>query len=249
MSVLRGPAGVMFALSAVLGGCGGQQFGSELTVRPKPLRLKGEGSYTIRLPADEKFSVAVPRAKKQPGLDGSADADARAQGSGAAEAFAKVRRNGVAEATFQLGHTFANESDDQIDLQVRAKCRYEFDVSNEPQTPLPDAVVELRLYARSVGGRLVRDLPLVDFNAESGPACGQADASWAFTVTLTPGEVMAIFAAGRAYVDSAKERSGQALLRVSDLSFEVITRPARAARAAGPTGPPAATKPQEPSPQ
>ena len=53
----------------------------------------------------------------------------------------------------------------------------------------------------------------------------------------------AVFAAGRAYVDIAKERSANALLRVSDFTLEVISRPAPAVRPE--PAPTTATQPED----
>jgi len=239
----------LLAAAFLLAGCGGGQFGSEIAARPKPLPITATGSITIRLPQDHKFSLVLPRETEQPGLDGTAEANANAQAQGTADAAASVARTGQAEAVFQLGHVFANETDRQLDLDFRVTCRYAFEVRNEPERLLPDARVALRLYARPQRGPLVRDVALLEHSTEAGPGQGQAEATRQFTVTLAPGDSLTVWLAGQARAEIAAERSGTATLRVSDLQFEVVTRPAPPVRMAPesvPAAPPGAQRPGGP---
>jgi hypothetical protein len=225
-------AAAVTAVTCLLGGCSSDQFGSELSVRPKPYALRKTESVTVRLPQDEPFSIALPLDHREPGLDGEADAHATAERTGQGEARATVTRSGTAEGLFRLGHAFANDTDRQIDLDITVRYQYEFEAREEPEARLPEASVGLRLYARDDRGRILRDWVLVSYSTDDGTARDQADRTTNCTITLGPGESVDVFLAGRAKADVSVERTASALLKLSGLQFEVVTRPAPAVRAA-----------------
>jgi hypothetical protein len=213
-------------VALLLFGCGGGQFGAELTARPKPLVLRAVEPQTIRLPQDQAFSIALPSATHRAGLGGTADAQGRAFPDGTAEASATVGQTGSANAEFQVGGAFSNDTDRQMDLAFRVTCRYEFAVSNQPERSLADASVGLQIYARVANGPMLRDIILLDQSTESGPAQGQSEAARDFTLTIGPGAGVTVWVAGRAQVNIPGERSGSAHLQVTGLTFNVATRPA-----------------------
>ena len=217
---------VAAGLLALLTGCMGAQFGSELSARPKPRALRSTQPTTMHLPQDEAFSIVLPSASKKAGLDGTAESDADAKPTGAAEASAAVKISGTADGLFQLGHALSNETDRQMDLAFTVRAHYEFEAKNEPAERLPDAAVGLRLYARELRGRLLRDLALVDATTESGVAQRQGDQTLNFTLTLGPGDTIHVFLAGQAKVDIATGRSASASLKVNGVEFDVVTQSA-----------------------
>jgi hypothetical protein len=217
---------VAAGLLALLTGCMGAQFGSELSAKPKPRALRSTQSATVHLPQDEAFAIVLPSAHKKAGLDGTAESDADAKPAGAAEASASVKTAGTAEGLFQLGHALSNETDRQMDVAFTVRVHYEFEARNQPAERLPDAAVGLRLYAREPRGRLLRDLVLVDATTESGTAQRHGDETLNFTLTLGPGDTVHVFLAGQAKVDISTGRSASSSLKVSHLEFDVVTQPA-----------------------
>jgi len=226
------PRGAVLVCSLLLAGCSSAQFGSELSARPKPQPIRDVESTTLRLPQTAPFSIALPRASKEAGLEGQADADASAKPSGEAEATASVTDSGKAEGLFQLGHAFANDTDRQMDLDCNVRFHCELEARQEPDARLPDASSGLRLYAREERGRMLRDIPLVEQSTENGTTQRQADEDLHFTVTLGPGQSVDIFLAGQARVDIPSGRSASATLKLRGLQFEVVTRPAPPIQAA-----------------
>jgi hypothetical protein len=215
----------------LLGGCSTAQFGAELSVKPKAYALRKTESVTLRQPQDEKFSIALESDHREPGLDGTADANARAQATGAGEAKAVVTRSGSAEGIFRLGQAFTNDTDRQMDLDFVVRFHYEFDARAEPDAGGPDAAVGLRLYAHEERGRMLRDFALIDYTTSDGNAQRGADENLSFTVTLGPTQTVEVFLAGRAKVDISAERSASATLKLSDLQYELTARPAPAIQA------------------
>ena len=61
---------VLGALALGLSGCGGADFGSELSARPKPRKLSGTDTQPLQLPRDAAFSIVFAPATKDPGLGG-----------------------------------------------------------------------------------------------------------------------------------------------------------------------------------
>lgn len=223
----RGGCALLLATSLLAcAGCSGTQFGSELSARPRPRLIGQPHSTTLRVPQDERFAIALPRSTRQAGLDGTADGDATADPTGSASATATVKLSGTAESLFQLGHSFANGTDQQLDLDITARCHSTYRVHAEPNAQLPDAVVGLRLYVRDSRGRMLRDLVLLDQDTENGTTQGQADQSPRFTITLAPGESADVYIAGLAKVDIPTGRTATAELTLSGLQFEVVTQPA-----------------------
>jgi len=229
---LHGRRAPLVALALLtLGGCSSNQFGAELSVRPRAYSLRKTQPVKLRLPQDENFSIALESSRREPGLDGEASADARAKPAGQGEASASVARSGTAEGLFRLGHAFANDTDRQMDLDLAVRYHCEYEAREEPDARLPDATVGLRLYARDERGQILRDFVLVEYATDDGTAQRQADDSVSFTLTLGPGQSVDVFLAGRAMVNVPTERTASGLLKLDGLQFEVVTRPAPAVRA------------------
>lgn len=208
----------------VLSGCSDTRFGSELAMRPKAHAIRTAERTTLRFPQDRPFSIALPSASKQAGPDGTAQADASARADGTAQALAAVGNSGTAEGLFQLGQAFANDKEQQLDLDFSVRFHYEFAAEAKPALDLPDAVVGLKLYARDSRGRLVRDMLLVQHSTENGATEQQGDKTASFTLTLGPSESVNVFLAGQAKVDIREGRSASCSLKLSDLVIEVVTR-------------------------
>ncbi len=212
----------------ILAGCGGGQFGSKLSSRPRPQPIRDTQASTLRLPADHKFSIVLPKVSKAPGLDSTATADCNAQADGQALALASITGNGLVESQFQIGHAVKNATELQADLDFRVRFRREFEVTHSLESPLPDAVVGLRLYVQDHDQRTLRDLPLIDLTTEHGAAAQSSDTDVRFTITLEPGGSLDVFLAGRAKVEIPDDRtaSASASLKLSGLEIEIQTRPA-----------------------
>lgn len=208
-------------LGAGATGCGAAGFGSELSTVPVAKPVSDISGGTIRIPQDEKFSIRQQSDHDQAELGGSATADATAAVEGTAAATADVTHGGTAEGTFQLGHAFQNDSNRQMDLLVRVRCTYEATVSNEPVTALPDAFAGLNLYARDGRNRLVRTDVLAAQSTEQGGTTGGGQVERRFTLTLAPGDSVAVFVAGNARVGVKPERSARSSIRLTGLELEV----------------------------
>ena len=218
-------------LTAPLAGCGSGRFGSDLSARPAPRPIQPNDGDSLRLPRDASFSIVLPQASKKPGLDGTAEADAEATGAGDAMATVAVTHSGEALGLFQLGHAFKNDTDRQVDLEVAVQLNYSFEATADPESGYPDATVGLRLYARDVHGRMLRDLEFVEHSTENGPAASKGDEQARFTLTLGPGQAVDVFVAGQAKAEIRAGRSATGSLKLSDLQMEVTTRPAPPVRA------------------
>lgn len=216
-----------------LAGCAGGGFGSELSVEPKPQQISRPEVTTLRIPQEQPFNIALPQSSRKPGLNGRAEADAKATPTGSAEASASVTQSGTADGQFQLGHAFSNETSRQTDFRFRVSFRYEFEVAAEPELDLPDAEVGLRLYARDDRGRLLRDVVLVAHTTESGATRRGAAEDVDFTLTLAPNTAVNVFVAGRVGVNIREGRTASGVLRLNDLVIELTTQPAPAVRTAG----------------
>jgi hypothetical protein len=216
---------VFACLSAALAaGCSSGGFGSELASRPVARPVGDVAGRTLRIPQDEKFSIRQQSDQDRAELGGHAQSDAQASTDGSAAASAEVRNGGTAEATFQLGHAVANDSDRQMELTIRVRCKYELDVSNTPPTLLPDAFAGLNLYARDGRNRLLRTDVLVGQSTEQGSAGGSAQVERTFVVTLGPRDSLAVFVAGNAKIDVKPERSARATLNIAGLELEFTPR-------------------------
>jgi len=228
----------LLIVAVLLGGCSTAQFGVEMSARPKPFALRKVEPVTLRFPQEQRFSIALESDHREPGLDGTADASADAKDIGQGEATATVARSGSAEALFRLGQGFSNDTDRQMDLDLVVRYHYEFAARAEPDVGTPDASIGLRLYAHEEHGRMQRDLVLIDYSTEDGTTQRQADENLTLTLTLAPGQSVDVFLAGRSKVDVTAPRTASATLKLSNLQFEVVTRPAPEVGAtSAPSGP------------
>lgn len=223
---------LLLGLAILLAGCGNTRFGSELSARPRAHPIRATTSTKIHLPREESFSITLPQASKQPGLDGQAEADADATGEGTAEATASVTNSGNALGLFQLGHAFENSTNRQIDFDFNVTFHYSFEANTSTESGFPDATVGLKLYARGQRGRLLRDMTIVEYSTENGPARRQAEERINFTLTLAPGETVSVFLAGQVRVEIRAGRSASGSLKLSDLQMEVSLQPVPAVQAA-----------------
>ena len=230
-SVFSPPA--LAAALIMLSGCGGANFASELSARPKPRVLDSARDATLELPEQEPFSITHLDSTKNTELDGSAAADAHVDRTGSADATADVTNGGAASGSFQLGHAFRNDSDRQLDLSIAISFHYETNVDAVPPAGAAEALVGLKLYARDHRNMLVRNDDLLNQTAEQGPGTRQGDSTHNFVLTLGPGQSASVFLGGQASVEAAYGRSGACSLKLSNVRMQVKSRSAPAVRTAG----------------
>lgn len=219
---------VAVAVFAVSFGCSGADFGGELTARPQPRPVGEAEGTTLRVPGDQPLNITLSRATREPGLNGVAQSTSAAKASGVAEAEARVDKGGTAEASFQLGHALENATQRQADFDYSITFSYEYSAESDAALPLADAAVGLRLYARKRNGRLLRELALVDYTTEGGPAQRRSDEQLDFTLTLGPEDAVDVYVAGRVRIEVPDDRSAVAKLRLTDFGMQVVSRPAPA---------------------
>lgn len=218
-------------------GCSGAAVSSELSVRPEPRPLSRSSGSVLRLPKDEKFSIALAPAQKAPGLMGTADATASASRDGNAELSAMVDNGGAASATFQLGHAFSNDSDRQIDLNIKTRFDCEFRAEMKPAMQAEDAMLGLSIYARDGRGRLLKSIGVVQYSTAEGGLGSKSRRENDFTLTLGPNESISVFVAGDIAINSKEGRSATAAMRLSGLELEVESKPAPPIAASRPAKP------------
>lgn len=224
--------GVVAATAAIIG-CGGANFASELSRKPTPRVVADVQPLTISLPSPRAFSIVTRDASHHADLGGTAEADAHAVKDGSADATARVSRGGQATASFQLGDSFRNDTQRQMDLQVSVQLKYEFTTEAPPRTAPVEGTVGLKLYASDKAGRLTRNETLISHAVEDGATTRSGDSVLGFTLTLGPGDTANIFLAGQADVQADYGRSAACSLKISDVRMEVTTRPAPAVRTTG----------------
>jgi len=217
---------------AALLGCSGGQFGGDLSVHPRPRQFTKPSETTVRLPQDEPFNIHLHNVSKQSSLEGTVEVDASAAADGTAHATAAVTRGGSAQAVFQLGHAISNTTDRQMDVEFRVKFQHTFEAKASEAERMPDATVGLRLYAQPERGLPLRNFVKITYTTENGSTNRGASDSLDFTLTLGPGDKVEVYLAGQAKVDAPNERSASCSLTLSDVAFEIITRPAPPVRTA-----------------
>ncbi len=218
---------------AALAGCGGANFGADLAQRPRAVPLKTGDGAVLRIPADEKFAIALAPSAREPGLGGAADADSKAGVDGSAMAMASVSNNGKASAGFQLGHAFSNPGDRQADATIRLKYNYVLRADAQPPSSSPGATVGLKLYARNGNNVLVRTVDLLGHSTENGDATRQGANEYEFSLTLGPGESMNVYIAGQAAVEIKPEHDASGELQLSDVQLEITSKLAPPVRVGG----------------
>jgi len=220
-------------LMALVVGCNGAGVLSELKVRPQPRAVSADDGNAVMLPRDEPFAVALAPSRQSPGLVGKADANSSANRDGNAEAAASVEDGGSAQAGFQLGHAFENSADRQVELNVRVHCSYETSAEATPPSPLPDAKVSLKLFARDGRNRLLRNFCLAQHSTEEGAAVSTDEKDVRFVLHLGPRESVTIFVAGNVEIETPDERSARGSIKLSGLTMEVTSTMAPPVEAAG----------------
>lgn len=223
---------VLGALALGLSGCGGADFGSELSARPKPRKLSGTDTQPLHLPRDVAFSIVFAPATKDPGLGGDAKADATASRDGSAAIMAAVTESGSATAEFKLGHAFENDTARQVDLVIAVSLDYEYTAVADESVALPDAFVGLKLYATDRRNRTLRSYDLVRHSTEKGGAKVRSNERIEFSLVLAPGASVNVYLAGLAKVAIKQGRSASGSLEITGVQMEAATRPAPPVRTA-----------------
>lgn len=216
----------------MLSGCATGGFGAELSSEPRPRSIEKTTQTSIHLPANEEFSIHLLSERRQPGLDGTATVKTVVNPKGSAEAHADVDQSGSAQAEFQLGHAFSNDTDQQMDLSFKISFDYHFMVEESPDLRFPDATIGLRLYARTLFGRTLRDLVVVEQTTESGNAVRYGHETLDFVLTIGPDVSVSVYLAGLARVEVGDGRDAEAELTIENVEFVVTTEPAPPVRAA-----------------
>lgn len=214
----------------LLGGCASALPGSELAKSPAAWRISGPTPTTLKLPAEKPFNIHLVEVTKAPGLDGTADADARADKQGTAMALAKVQGEGKASGSFRLGQALANPTERQVDFDITATYTCAYAVSQTPAANFPDAQTTLRLYARQQRGRLLKALDLVTHSTENGAVERTSSDTVTFTVTLGPGADVDVFFYGEVTVSTPDTRAAEGQIELKDVQLTVATRPAPAVK-------------------
>ncbi|MBI5865918.1 MAG: hypothetical protein HZB38_15725 [Planctomycetes bacterium] len=215
----------MFACTA-LTGCGGGSPAAELNVRPEPRTVSATAAKPLRLPQDERFSIALAPSQKAPGLLGKADANSNARSDGTADASAKVENGGTASSSFQLGHVFSNDSERQVDLAVRVSFDFQYDATAQPPNVGEQAALKLDIFARDGRGRMLKTVNVLQYTTGEGDIAGRSRNQSDFSVPLGPRETLAVYAGGNASINAKDGRSGTGGIRISGLEMEVQSKPA-----------------------
>ena len=139
---------------------------------------------------------------------------------------AHVQNGGSALAGFQLGHALKNDTDRQMALRVQLSCTYETNAVATPPGPLPDAQINLNLYARDSSNRLLREIGLALHSTEDGAAACKDDKQVSFSLTLGPREAVNVFVAGSVNIDTQEGRSAEGSIKLSGLKMEIQAEPA-----------------------
>ncbi|RMF70850.1 MAG: hypothetical protein D6744_18830 [Planctomycetota bacterium] len=211
-------------------GCGGGDFGAELAARPEPLPIAAESAQPIRLPGETGYSITLAPAQKAPGLNGAAEVSATADKTGRASAEARVKNGGTASAGFQLGHSFRNASDRQIDLDVSVSADVAYAARSTPSDGVSHANIELTLFAQNQRNLTLARMPLVRHGTEDGNAESDETRRITLTVTLSPGDTAMIYLAGQARIDTQEGQTASGSITVENLKMELTPRPAPAVR-------------------
>lgn len=212
------------ALVLLLGGCAGANFGSDLSARPRPQPLPKQDETRLQLPADRAFSITLAPSSREPGLGGKAEVHSSANSDGQAHAKATVQKGGSANAMFQIGHAFQNDTPQQADLDFKIAFDADYHIHTPHDSVRPEASVGLKLYARDGRGRLLRNMDLIGHTSEKGNAQRSIAETLEFTLTLAPGESVDVYLAGQVRVEVTDDRSGRGELRLRNLSMQIVTR-------------------------
>jgi hypothetical protein len=227
-AVVMRTVALAITFTASLSGCSSADVGAELSSRPKPVALNVADGAVTRLPQDQKFTITLAPSSKEPGLGGSADADAHARAEGAADAMAQVANGGKASASFQLGHAFQNDSNRQIDAEMRVRFKYALSATTDPPSEVLGAAVGLKLYARNAKNLLVRTLDLLGHSTANGPTMRSGENEFTCTLTVGPGDFMNVFLSGGVSAEAREGRSSAGSLKLTDVQLEITSKPAPA---------------------
>lgn len=227
---------LILSLMSVVGWAAGCQSmsGAELAVAPRPMPLP---AGAVQLPRDARFSIALAPSQRDPGLDSTAEAESVADPAGAARAAARISNGGSASAEFQLGHSLANDSDQQVQLALTLTAEYEHRVSAGAATTTPEATVELAIYVRDAQRRLIRTIPLLSSTNSAGGSRSNDRRSTSIELLLGARQSVIVYVAGGARVETQPGRAADCSLELRSLTLDVQTTPA-AAPASAPTDQP-----------
>lgn len=227
------PALILVSLAALsLTGCAAGAAGGDLSVRPDAKPLSKHMGKAFSLPKDEKFTITLAPASQAPGLEGKAEGKATCEAKGEGKASAKVEKGGTANGTFQLGHAVKNDSEQQIDLVVRVKFKCDYAVEAKPTLARGKTSASLRIFARDGRNRLLQSFGVVQQSSDEGKVDSNATKDVGFTITLGPGESVAIYLAGVADANLRDGETGEAKISASDVTMELEPRAAPQVKAA-----------------
>ncbi len=191
----------------------------DLAVRPEPTRLTRSDDATLRVPAATPFSITDSKFQTNRPGTGGGDANAQVDDGGSAAATTTASAGGSTSASFQLGHSIRNATDEQASVTVTAELAYTFEVLAEPELGLPDANVRLDLVIRNRRTRALRRAPLIAYASDKYSGRQESTTTFTTTILTPPGDTVDVFLAGTASCNSGPDRAATATLDVNDVTL------------------------------
>lgn len=215
------------ACCVALCGCRGS-VGEQLALRPQPAPLAPYVGRALELPRDAPYSITLAPTQEAPGLDGKADAEAQVRPDGSGRVSARVENGGSASGTIQLGHSFGNDTERQVDLSVTVALEYEYEATSGQVSRSPEANLTLTLFARDERNRELATVEVLRHSTDHGAASGTGARDVRLAVTLGPGQSASVYLAAAVQVSAEYGRTAGGSIALKNTRMRVEVQPAPA---------------------
>jgi hypothetical protein len=222
--LVLGPVGLL------LGGCGGADFGGDVSV-PATQRSVLAADTTlvdqIRLPGDRTFNIHFKSGTRDPGADGTAREDSDATPAGDAHALAETTNGGTAASEFRVGHAFDNQSTKTVSvgIQIEFELAHTLRASSQPASRT-QATGDLHLIVLDARKRTLANLDIAQLISDEARAESSSLERHSLDVTCDPNQTYSIILFGKAAASAAANQKASASLDIRNLKMRLTFAPA-----------------------
>ncbi len=226
----------VLVLAALLPGCGGSDFGGEISMPPGQqhvLRSEQIDAAPLNLPADRAFNIHIKESQQCPGADGRAGASSDATADGQAFCQAEASNGGSASADFNIGHRIVNRtgSAQSVRIQLEYQLSQEIEASPVP-TARTQGIAHMDLVVLDSHKRSIAKMAVVHATSDEATATVSSREQRVLAVQFEPGRSYDVMLFGKVDVATDTGQKAVARLEIAQLTMRLTFSPAETQPAA-----------------
>ena len=223
--VHRKVAIVVLATGLILCGCQDNRASLQLRVpldRQYVLSEHSDRPILVSLPGDQPFNIHIKQRSENPGYEGSAESESKANADGKALCSTEVANGGSATAEFTIGHRIANQTDHPQSLAVELDCQWRQSLQSSTD-PEADTIAraDLQILVLDAKGKILATIPVLKTDSDQARASAELHDQRKLSISIEPQTRYDIILTGKVEAQSAAGQEASARLEINDLKINL----------------------------